>query len=59
LFRHWFLGMGAGDLHIKTAGPGNIDLQLSNVLLIGLKLNRIQNLLREKEVLPAPLGVPA
>jgi hypothetical protein len=50
IFRHWLLGMGAGDLHIKTGGPANIDFQLPNVLLIGLKLNRIQDLLREKEV---------
>lgn len=50
IFRHWLLGLGAGDLHVKTGGPANIDFQLPNVLLIGLKLNRIQNLLREKEV---------
>ena len=50
IFRHWILGLGAGDLHIKTAGPSNIDFQLPNVLLIGLKLARIQDLLREKEV---------
>jgi len=50
VFRHWLLGMGAGDLHVKTAGPSNIDFQLSNVLFIGTKLNRIQDMLREKEV---------
>jgi hypothetical protein len=50
LFRHWLIGLGAGDLHIKTGGPANIDFQLSNVLFIGTKLTRIQNLLREKDV---------
>ena len=50
IFRHWLLGLGAGDLHIKTAGPSNINFELPNVLFIGTKLSRIQDLLREKEV---------
>lgn len=50
LFRHWLLGLGSGDLHIKTGGPANLDFELYNVLFIGSKLARIQNLLREKEV---------
>jgi hypothetical protein len=54
LFRHWLFGLGSGDLHVKTGGPANLDFELSNVLLIGLKLNRIQDLLREKEVEQAP-----
>ena len=54
VFRHWLLGLGSGDLHIKTGGPSNVDFQLSNVLFIGMKLARIQDLLREKEVDTAP-----
>ena len=54
LFRHWLFGLGSGDLHVKTGGPANLDFELSNVLLIGLKLNRIQDLLREKEVEQTP-----
>jgi hypothetical protein len=57
LFRHWLLGLGTGDLHVKTGGPANLDFELNNVLFIGSKLTRIQNLLREKEVsnqAPAP-----
>jgi len=50
LFRHWLLGLGSGDLHVKTGGPANLDFELSNVLFIGSKLSRIQDLLREKEV---------
>jgi hypothetical protein len=50
LFRHWLLGLGSGDLHIKTGGPANLNFDLPNVLLVGPKLNRIQNLLREKEI---------
>lgn len=50
LFRHWLLGLGTGDLHVKTAGPSNLDFELYNVLFIGTKLARIQEMLREKEV---------
>jgi hypothetical protein len=54
LFRHWLFGLGSGDLHIRTGGPSNIDFELFNVLFIGTKLRRIQDLLREKAVEPAP-----
>jgi len=50
LFRHWLLGLGSGDLHVKTSSPSNLDFELNNVLFIGTKLARIQDLLREKEV---------
>ena len=50
LFRHWLIGLGSGDLHIKTGGPANLDFELYNVLFIGTKLARIQDMLREKEV---------
>jgi hypothetical protein len=53
IFRHWLLGLGAGDLHVKTSSPSNLDFELPNVLLIGTKLRRIQDLLREKEVAPS------
>ena len=50
IFRHWLLGMGSGDLHVKTSGPSNLDFELSNVLFVGWKLAKIQDMLREKEV---------
>ena len=50
LFRHWLLGLGSGDLHIKTSGQSNIDFELPNVLFIGTKLSKVQDMLREKEV---------
>ncbi len=50
VFRHWLLGLGSGDIHVKTGGPANLDLELYNVVFIGSKLARIQELLREKEV---------
>jgi len=54
LFRHWMLGLGSGDLHVKTGAPSNLNFDLPNVLLVGTKLSRIQNLLREKEIASEP-----
>jgi hypothetical protein len=51
-FRHWLLGFGAGDLHVKTGGAANLDFELSNVLFAGQKVARIQQMIREKEVTP-------
>jgi hypothetical protein len=50
LFRHWLLGLGSGDMHVKTGAPSNLDFELNNVLFVGTKIARIQDLLREKEV---------
>jgi hypothetical protein len=50
VFRHWILGLGSGDLHVKTGGPSNLDFDLPNVLFVGWKLAKIQDMLREKEV---------
>ena len=52
LFRHWVLGLGSGDLHVKTGGPANLDFDLPNVLFVGTKLARIQDLIREREMAP-------
>jgi len=49
-FRHWLLGLGSGDLHIKTGGAANLDFELNNVLFVGSKINRLQDMIREKEV---------
>ena len=54
LFRHWLVGLGSGDLHVKTGGPANLDFEMNNVLFIGTKLSRIQDLIREKETSPQP-----
>jgi hypothetical protein len=54
LFRHWMLGLGSGDLHVKTGGPANLDFEMDNVLFVGWKIARIQTLLREKEVSADP-----
>jgi hypothetical protein len=50
LFRHWLLGFGTGDLHVNTGGAANMEFDLNNVVFIGSKLGRIQDLIREREV---------
>jgi hypothetical protein len=50
LFRHWLLGFGSGDLTVRTGGSNSQQLELPNVLGIGRKLNLIQTMLQEREV---------
>jgi hypothetical protein len=45
LFRHWILGMGSGDLHIATAGADAHQFVVPNVMFLGWKLARIQELI--------------
>jgi hypothetical protein len=49
-FRHWVLGLGAGDLMIRSGGPNSPAIELKNVLRIGQKLAVIDRMLREKAV---------
>jgi hypothetical protein len=51
LFRHWLLGMGSGDLVVKTAGANSREFQLSNVLFVGSKLEMIQQMIQQREVI--------
>ena len=53
LFRHWILGMGSGDLEIRTSGSNAQSFQLHNVLGISSKLKLIQDLLRPPGAPPA------
>jgi hypothetical protein len=50
LFRHWILGLGSGDLIVRTAGAQSHEFRFSNVLFVGRKLQEIQELQREKKV---------
>jgi hypothetical protein len=50
LFRHWLLGFGSGDLTVRTGGASSQQLELPNVLAIGSKLNFINTMLQEREV---------
>ena len=47
LFRHWLLGLGSGDLQIRTSGATREQIDVLNVLFIGSKVDRIQKLIAE------------
>jgi hypothetical protein len=53
LFRHWLLGVGSGDLVIRTAGATPQTFELRNVLFVGSKLVTAQRLLQERQVVTA------
>jgi hypothetical protein len=50
LFRHWRLGIGSGDLIVKTAGTNAQQFQMPNVLFVGSKLQMIQRMLQQREI---------
>jgi hypothetical protein len=52
-FRHWVLGLGAGDLVIQSGARTSPTIGLKNVLHIGRKLVVIDKLMREKAVIMA------
>lgn len=45
LFRHWILGLGSGDLIVKTAGAQAHHFEMPNVLFVGRKVNEIERIL--------------
>jgi hypothetical protein len=49
-FRHWVLGLGAGDLIIRAGSRSGLAIELKNVVHIQRKLKVIDRLLREKAV---------
>jgi hypothetical protein len=48
LFRHWILGLGSGDLIVRTAGAQAHEFQMHNVLNISTKLREIEDMQRER-----------
>jgi hypothetical protein len=50
LFRHWILGMGSGDLVIRTGGANRQTYELPNVLFVGSKIATAQRMLQERQV---------
>jgi hypothetical protein len=50
LFRHWILGLGSGDLIVRTAGAQSHEFRFANVLFVGRKLQMIEDLQRERAV---------
>jgi hypothetical protein len=57
LFRHWFLGLGSGDLIVRTAGAQAHEFHLNNVLFVGTKVKLIEEMLRSRAVVAAPHSV--
>jgi hypothetical protein len=49
-FRHWLLGMGAGDLVVKTSGAQAHTFDLPNVLFIRAKIRAIERLMQRQVV---------
>jgi len=50
LFRHWFLGLGSGDIVVRTSGAQAHTFDLPNVLFVGRKVKEIEALLSSKQV---------
>ena len=48
LFRYWLLGLGSGDLKIRTSGATREQIDVPNVLFIGRKVVAIQQLIAEE-----------
>jgi hypothetical protein len=49
LFRHWVLGLGAGDLIIKVPSQA-LQIELPNVLFVGYRVPQIADLMKTKPV---------
>ena len=54
LFRHWILGLGSGDLIVRTSGAQAHHFDLPNVLFLGRKVREIEDLLRSRQVVSGP-----
>ena len=50
LFRHWILGLGSGDLIVRTSGANAHEFHMHNVLFVGHKLKQIEDMQRERPV---------
>jgi hypothetical protein len=53
LFRHWILGLGSGDLIVRTSGAHPQQFDLPNVLFLGRKVKEIEEMLRTRQVAAA------
>jgi hypothetical protein len=47
-FRHWILGLGSGDLMIKTSGARSEEIFIPNVAFVDRKVKQIQTLVAIK-----------
>lgn len=48
LFRHWLLGLGSGDIQIRTMGATKEQIDIPNVLFIGSKIEIMLRLIAEE-----------
>jgi len=49
LFRHWILGLGSGDMVVRTSGAERHEFRLNNVLFIGRKLQLVEEMQRVRQ----------
>jgi hypothetical protein len=49
LFRHWILGLGSGDMIVRTSGADRHEFRLNNVLFIGRKLHLVEEMQRVRQ----------
>ena len=47
VFRHWLLGLGSGDMQVRTSGATREQLDIQNVLFVGNKIAAMQHLIAE------------
>ncbi|MEQ1826182.1 MAG: hypothetical protein ABL921_09550 [Pirellula sp.] len=47
VFRHWLLGIGSGDMRVRTAGATREQLDIHNVMFVGSKIAAMQRLIAE------------
>jgi hypothetical protein len=50
LFRHKILGLGSGDLIVRTSGAHSHEFRLNNVLFVNRKLHLIEEMQRDRPV---------
>ena len=48
LFRHWILGLGSGDLIVRTSGANSHEFHMPNVLSVSYKLRQIEEMQRDR-----------
>jgi hypothetical protein len=48
LFRHWILGLGSGDLTVRTSGAQAHTFEMHNILNVSSKLKAIEEMQRER-----------
>jgi hypothetical protein len=58
MFRHWILGFGSGDLTIKPVGVAH-PIEFPNVLWVGGKVTRIENMIKAKVIVEGEEQKPA